>query len=414
MALNLKTLSREITDSKFILFQNVVDKISFFMIFLILARTLQNDTYGKIITVFTLCNSLAVIFNFGLPIYLQRLAAQSNNIIKNIYNYSLVLNILSFFLYMPLVIIFVNLFFGDIEFIIVLIIALTVYISFSASIPFGYLSGIKKYKSVFSIVLFSRTLSVILLLLVLIINITSPVYLLIPILLSGILYFSLQYITSKKELSAINFHDIQSDKLINLLKVTMPLYLAVVFNFLYDKIDVLIISRILNYSELSYYSIGYGVYKSATLAFAFLLVGGLTKASYLSKRKNGIKLFIKKYTAIILMITIPIFLMFFLFPDFIINIFYGKKYENSIFILKWLSPAVILIGLNNLTGIVLNAFGMFRANMMITLIGLLVNILLNILFVNYYGIIVSVIATIITEFIILAGGVFYLKNKLKN
>jgi len=411
---NIKSFSKEVKESKFILFHNGIEKISFVLIFLILARSLQNDDYGKIITIFTLSNSIAVFFNFGLPIYLQKIAAQKNTEVKKIYNYSLILNFLSFFLYMPSVIFFAKLLFGDIDFMIVLIISLTVYVSFSSAIPFGYLSGIKKYKSIFFIILFARALAIGLMLIILTQNISSPNILLIPILVSGILYFSFQYIASKKEFHSINSRGIQSEKLIELLKVTMPLYLAVVFNFLYDKIDVLIISKLLSYSELSYYSIGYGVYKSASLAFAFLLVGGLTKASYLSKSKKGIKLFIKKYATIILIITTPIFLILFLFPDLMINIFYGEKYDNSIFILKWLSPAVILLGLNNLTGIVLNAFGMFRANMVITLIGLLVNIILNILFVNYYGIIISVIATIITEFIILAGGVFYLKNKLKN
>jgi O-antigen/teichoic acid export membrane protein len=375
---------------------------------------LPNDDYGKIITVFTLSNSLAVVFNFGLPIYLQRLAAQRNYKIKEVYNTSLFLNLLSFLVYLPSVIFFANLLFGNIEFILVLIIALSVFISFASATPFGYLSGIKKYKLIFSIILFSRIFAIFLLLLVLILNITSTVYFLIPILISGILHFTLQYISSEKELKNIQTSKIQSGNIIKLLKVTMPLYFAVVFNFLYDKIDVLIISKILNYAELSYYSVGYGVFKSSSLAFAFLLVGGLTKASYLSNSKKGIKLFIKKYASIILIITVPIFFILFLFPDIIINILYGKRYENSIFIIKWLSPAIILLGLNNLTGILLNSFGMFKANMIITLIGLLVNIILNILFLNYYGIIISVIATIVTEFLILAGGAIYLINKMKN
>ncbi len=414
MAFNPKNLLKEVNESKYILFQNAVEKISFFLIFLIVARTLPNDDYGKIITVFTLSNSLAVVFNFGLPIYLQRLAAQRNSKIKEVYNTSLFLNLLSFLVYLPSVIFFANLLFGNIEFILVLIIALSVFISFASATPFGYLSGIKKYKLIFSIILFSRIFAIFLLLLVLILNITSTVYFLIPILISGILHFTLQYISSEKELKNIQTSKIQSGNIIKLLKVTMPLYFAVVFNFLYDKIDVLIISKILNYAELSYYSVGYGVFKSSSLAFAFLLVGGLTKASYLSNSKKGIKLFIKKYASIILIITVPIFFILFLFPDIIINILYGKRYENSIFIIKWLSPAIILLGLNNLTGILLNSFGMFKANMIITLIGLLVNIILNILFLNYYGIIISVIATIVTEFLILAGGAIYLINKMKN
>ncbi len=413
MACNPKTLLKEANESKFILFQNAVEKISFFLIFLIVARTLPNYDYGKIITVFTLSNSLAVVFNFGLPIYLQRLAAQRNSKIKEVYNTSLFLNLLSFLVYLPSVIFFANLLFGNIEFILVLIIALTVFISFASATPFGYLSGIKKYKLIFLIILFSRIFAICLLLLVLILNIKSPVYLLIPILISGILHFTLQYISSEKELKNIQSSKIQSRNVIKLLKVTLPLYFAVVFNFLYDKIDVLIISKIINYAELSYYSVGYGVFKSSSIAFAFLLVGGLTKASYLCNSKKGIKLFIKKYATIIMIITVPIFFILFLFPDIIINILYGKKYENSIFIIKWLSPAIILLGLNNLTGVLLNSFGMFKANMIITLIGLLVNIILNILFLNYYGIIISVIATIVTEFLILAGGVIYLKNKLK-
>jgi len=202
-------------------------------------------------------------------------------------------------------------------------------------------------------------------------------------------------------------------KIKNIILLSIPIGLAVLFNFLYDKIDIVIISKLTNFSEVAFYNIGYGIYKSSTLAFSFLLISGFTKVSYLSRNKYAVKLFLIKYFKIILVIGILINIFLFSLSGLIINIIYTDKYFNSIFILKILSFAVIGLSLNNLTGIILNGLGLFKQNMIVTFIGFSTNIILNLYFIPLYGIIAAALISVLTEYIILAGDFFYLNKFFK-
>jgi len=202
-------------------------------------------------------------------------------------------------------------------------------------------------------------------------------------------------------------------KILNIVRLSAPLGMAVIFNFLYDKIDIILISKLTDFSQVSFYSVGYGIYKSSSFAFSFLLISGFTRVSYLSRKKYAVKLFFIKYFKLILTISIFINVFLFFASDIIISIIYSVKYFNSILILKILSFAIIGLALNNLTGIILNALGLFKQNMFVTLSGLVINIILNIILIPYYGIIAAALTSILTEYIILTGDCFYLNKFLK-
>ena len=193
------------------------------------------------------------------------------------------------------------------------------------------------------------------------------------------------------------------------LKITLPLFLAVVFNLLYDKVDLIIISKYLTYQDVAFYNIAYGLFKSSSLAFSFILVSGYSQVSYLSSNLKAVKLFIKKNIIVILSITITLSCLIYIFSDLIMMCIYGYKYRNSIEILKILTFATIFIGLNNLTGNVLNGLKLYKENMVVTFVALFLNLLLNVLFLPCYGIIAAAYITILTELIVLLGDTLVLK-----
>jgi len=197
-----------------------------------------------------------------------------------------------------------------------------------------------------------------------------------------------------------------------LIKISLPLGMAVIFNFLYDKIDILLISKYTDFSQVGYYNIGYGIYKASSFAFSFLLVSGLTHVSYLSRRRSAVKLFFKKYALSFLFIGIILNIILFFASDFIIKLIYTYKFANSVFILKIVSFAVIGLALNNLTGVILNGLGLFRENMYVTFTGLIINIILNFIFIPLYGIVSAAVISVITEYFIFYGDYYFIKKFL--
>lgn len=401
------------TGSKYIFFQSLTERLFFFILFLIFARTYANEVYGEIITIFTVCNATAFLFNLGLPIYLQRETAITKNNVGKIYLESLIIQSVLSLVYLLLIFIIVNLFYGTVSNVLVLLIAASVYIFQLAATPNSILYGFMEFKVQFLTLFISRLIAVGSIIVVSF-TITKKLEIsLIILLISGLIYLITQIIYIRVKFIKFAFADFKIKNLLKLLSLTFPLYLAVIFNYLYDKVDVIIISKILGFSQVGIYNIGYGLFKASTLLFGFILISGFSRISYLSRSKRAVKIFFKKYSILIVFATLLIAVFLFIFSDFIIYGLYGERYKDSGLILRILTPAIILLGLNNLTGNILNALGLFRENMLVTLTGLIFNIIANILFLQHYGIIASSIITLLTEFFILSGDYYFIKKKLR-
>ena len=120
----------------------------------------------------------------------------------------------------------------------------------------------------------------------------------------------------------------------------------------------------------------------------------------------------KKYFYILCVICVITAFILIIFSHFIIQLFYSSRYEESIPVLKVLSVGILAFGLNNLTGIILNGIGMYKTVMYITLFGLLVNVILNILFIPKFGIMAAAAITVITEYFVFFFEFYYLKKIL--
>jgi O-antigen/teichoic acid export membrane protein len=199
-----------------------------------------------------------------------------------------------------------------------------------------------------------------------------------------------------------------------ILKISLPLGLTVIFNFLYDKIDVLLISVFKDFTEVAFYNVGYGLYKGSTMAFSFLLVPGFSMVSSLSHSKEDVKQFFNEHFRIILTICIIVSIFLLAGADLIVNIFYTDKFQSSVIVLRILSFGIIAIGLNNLAGIVINSMGYFKVVMYITLYGLVLNFVLNIVFIPRYGMLAASVVTVITEHFVFFTEYYYLKKILRN
>lgn len=316
----------------------------------------------------------------------------------------------SFLIYTPIAFVFINTIYPGIDLYISALIVLTVYFNFTSLIPYSIWSGINNFKTPFNLFFLIRIILLLVVFMLSLLYINHLFYFLFVLMISTLINFSLQLYLTNKLLNVKFIQIFLTKNIFKILRITTPLYFAVVFNFIYDKIDLLIISKMLNFEDVSFYSVGYSLFKSSTLAFGFFLMGGFSRISYFSNNKKAIKLLLKKYTLIILIITIPISVLFYLFADITIIKLYGSKFQNSVIILKILSLAIVVVGLNNLTGNVLNGLGKYKENMYITLSGLLFNIIFNILFISAYGVVAAAITTVFTELIILLGDSIVLKN----
>ncbi len=400
-------------EAKYIFSALIADKIFFFIYFLFLARLFEKSIYGQVITIFTFCNIIIVMLNLGLPMYIQRVVAiERKNSISTINIAFFIYTILLFF-YLPIILITTIFLYPTIDILIIFLIAITVYFFNFISLINGIYNGLEEYKRFFLILISVKLFMTVLIIFLFILNIHNVRLFVIVLLITALFQFFIQFLIIKFKFFNFSFKGIEYKEVRKLLIIIFPLYLASIFNFLYDKMDVILISKIIDFNEVANYSIAYGIYKSTFLFFMPLLISGYTKISYLSRRISATKIFIKKYSLLILFLSLFLIVLTFILSKPIVVLLYGQRFENSHIILKILSFAILFIGLNGLLGNILNGLGKFKENRNVTFFSLFVNIILNIIFIPTYGIIAAAVVTILTELLVLLGDAMYLKIALK-
>jgi O-antigen/teichoic acid export membrane protein len=398
--------------SKYVLYVQIIEKIFFFILFLVIARMLSADDYGTIIIIFSVSNILLTIIQFGLPVYFQRKAANEKKIDRTEFSVSIIYGLASFVISLVIVLIVTSVFYNINDYLIVVLIHTFTFSFYFISVFNSLLLGMNEQFIQVQSYGISRIISLALILLIgyYIKNINF----FIAVCTAGntaIIFILFRFIGNrfigneiKKEITFLHFR--------NLIFMAMPLGLAAISNFLYDKIDVILISGIIDLEHVAYYNIAYGIYKSSQIAFSFILVSGFSRISSLSGNNYAVKLFIKKYSLTLLIFSLIIFIVLVIISKTLILKLYGEKYLSSVFILQVLSVSIIPLALNNLTGITLNGLGFFRENLIIMVSALLINIFANIILLNTSGILGAVYATLITEVYILVMGIIYLRSKL--
>lgn len=412
MALNLTYYGKLFRESKFLLFLNVTEQLFFFFVFLVFARKYPVESFGGLITLFTLANVFITLLNFGLPVYIQREIAVSGGNTKNLFGSAISLNIVVLFVFLALTFLYYKVFYGNLSLKLFFVSVIPVYLYSNINILNAVLSGLGKFKIQFYSFLNSRVITLAAFILGCFVFNLSLNYLLLIYSLGFLYQVILLFVKIGREGIGFSFN-FRISTLTAILKLSVPLGLAVVFNYFYDKIDILLISKFTDYTRVGYYNIGYGIYKASSIAFSFLLVSGLTRVSYLSRNKFAVKLFLKKYSLLLFCLGAVLTVLLFLLSDLAVKIIYTEKFLPSADILKIVSLGVIGLALNNLTGVILNGLGLYKENMYVTFTGLVFNVVLNIIFIPVYGIIAAAVISVFTEYFILLGDYFFIKQNLK-
>ncbi len=402
-----------VKDGKYILLVNLADRSFSFIAFLLLARSFPPTAYGEVVTLFTLATVFVTIFDFGLSIFVQRETAFNRYRAGELFSKVFTISFILFAVYFPALFAFAYLFYADIPPALIIIIGALMYESTLISVCNKSLSGAGDFRSQYQALWISR-------LYIILFFIAGLAYLhfdmnsLMAVMLIGfflqvtLLFRSLNRNEIHYALRHFSFLEAKA-----ILKLSIPLGLAVLFNFLYDKIDVLLISKLKDFSEVAYYNVGYGVFKSAMMSYSFMLAVGFTRVSKISRNRRAVKLFFEKYFTVILSISAVVSVLIYFSSGWLIRTIYTARFTPSIPVLQVLSAGLIGAALNNLTGIVLNGIGLFKAVMYITLFGLIVNVALNAAFIPAYGIIAAATVTVITEYIIFLFELYYLLKVLK-
>lgn len=390
---------------KYIFIFNIIERLTFFAFYISIARYVEQGIYGFIVSVFSLTNIIATIFDFGIPFYVQRESATTENT-KLVLSYSLFIKVISVIVFLPLPFIYfiTNLNYWSI----ILLISLINFFLPVNQVLISYLNGKYLFKENYQSILLARIPYLLFLIFATLLKIDFH-FSLITILLSLLIQNKL--LIQKSGFSYVYFikYKIDFNSIKNIIKRSLPFGLGVVFTMIYDRIDVLLIQKFLSNEAVAIYSAAYSLYRNSSILSGIILIKAYTDSSkyFIIKRKMDQKFLLDNFK-ILFLLSIVLVLCFNLFSEMLIRIFFTSKFIESAKILGAISFALPFLFLNNLTGVTLNSMHKEKITMFSTFFGMIVNISLNIYLIPKVGIIGAVVSTILTEMSILIFQLIYL------
>jgi O-antigen/teichoic acid export membrane protein len=291
---------------------------------------------------------------------------------------------------------------------VLIIIMIMIPISLMSLFTKNLLIGIGKIKIDNKISIYTRVLTILLLLLCISLY-TLDVKLALIIFAIGI-STSLVYILKILKKDVIYRYKLSSKLMKSISGFGMKAYMSALFAFLVLKSDLFFVNYYLSKSELGYYSLAVSF-----IDYIYMLpviIGTILFQKLSSIKNNNKKYEVMKKLSFYFTIIYAIFLIvIYLSSDFLITTLYGNDFLESVMPINILLIAIFFMGINTIVQQYLATTGFPKELIYFWLIGLFINILLNILYIEEYGLYAVSMSTVLSYLIVCFLSILRIKKQ---
>ena len=195
-------------------------------------------------------------------------------------------------------------------------------------------------------------------------------------------------------------HKIDRTFVKNVLSSSSYVFLYSVGAIIYNRIDILMIERFLTNQDLGFYS------ASFKLISFFYFIPAILSQTFFPRIVELAKLKLNNSDSLSLMYKLNFFsalIVFFgliIFGEILVNFLFGEAFYNSVLILYILSFNIVLISIGSIYSKVLYSNNLEKRLFIKVIFGILINILLNIILIQHYGVYGVAISTAIALFLV--------------
>jgi len=365
----------------------VYQKLISLFYFILLARYLGADNFGKYTFAISFAALFSVLIDFGLFLVLTREIARNRSKTKEYFSNILGFNIIAGLSVLVLIYIVINalgypvvtksLVYFSAIIILLDTIALSFYYTFRGHLNMKYESlGIILHKTILlltGIVLIYLKVQVVLMLL--------------PLLMASFFYLGNAIFFLKRKLGLWPIPCFNKKALKKLLKISWPFFIAAVFAKLYATSDTILLSYMVGDKSVGWYNAALKLVN----AFLLLIAGSLSSALYPSlsyyfiRSKQELSSLFSKSVFYLMLVTIPLIVGFLILAKPIILFIYGTEYLAAAMILTILSLSIPFMFLDFIISALLNACEKQKMNTLIHGIGVFVFIGLNLILIPMFA-----------------------------
>jgi len=189
----------------------------------------------------------------------------------------------------------------------------------------------------------------------------------------------------------------------------LPFGLRAVIITLYFYVDTVMLSFMRTNAEVGWYNAAYKIYEGLTVLpfiICVVLYPRLSQLFVLNKKAHS--LLSSRAAKYMFIISFPILICGIILSKNIINILFGKEFQNSVVALQILLVGVVFVFQIWLFQIILNSIDKQKVVMYVGLTGLIVNVFLNLLLIPRYGFRGAAATTVMSELMVFSIYYFYL------
>ncbi|MDX6745251.1 flippase [Polaribacter sp. PL03] len=370
------------------------------------ARYLEPETYGLL----AYSNSIVALFlpiaMIGLNDIIVKELVSANNkaeiskILGTAFLTKLLFGIISFIIL--LLFVFLNKDFSEIRLLILIFSSFLILQSLEV-FDFYFQSQVKS-----KFVVYSRIIAVSLssILKIVLIKLNAPVhYFAIVIILEFLVTHLCTFLYFNKSKISISFFNFDKSYVLSLLKKSWPLFLSGMMYIVYVKIDQIMVKEILGAKAAGLYAV------SISLSEVWYFIPNIIAASFfpaiLFYKSKDQKTYYKRITNLYsLLFWLAVFISLFItfFGEWIIENLYGDSYLESYGILSIYIWSNIFFFFTTISSKWLVAEGFYLHSFYRNIIGAILNVILNIVLINKFGLVGAAISTLVSYAFV---GLFY-------
>jgi O-antigen/teichoic acid export membrane protein len=412
---NVKLFFLKNNNSKQTIFKNtfwlglaeVIQKVSFFIIGIWMARNFGPEIYGKWVFALSFVGFFSILADFGFGTLMTREISRNRAdtaiYIDNIMIMKIALGALALVVMNGLIV-----FFKTDPIVIKLVFLLGVYIIMNSFAVF--FQSIFRANEKMQYEAFCRSLQSLLLVIIVIFvlikggNIVDVGFTYLVVVTVGSIFSAvIVWHNFSKFFKKINVKVCK-----NILKKSWPFALSMFLAAIYFKIGMIIVGSIGLNEELGFYAVSFNIIMVIILLPQFLTFSIYPYFSRIFiKNKRKLKNQFIKITKWFISIGIAISIFLWLSSSFLINFIYGKQYKESIVILKILTFVIVFAYIAHIVGISLSSVGLQWERVKGQMFAAFTNICGNIILIPLFGIYGVALALIFSE-IVLAFSYYYL------
>ena len=197
------------------------------------------------------------------------------------------------------------------------------------------------------------------------------------------------------------------------IKPVLILLMTMLATDLYNQIDITMLGLLRTDEEVGYYSNGIRLVRMVNSVTTAISATILPRMCLYFKEKNEkeYKSLFWKIFDIVIMLAIPCVVGIILVAKPLIIVLFGKEFIPTVSVIQMLSPIVLIVSVSYLIGsVVLTSTNKEKYLLRATIGGAIVNILLNVVLIPFWGTIGATLASLAGETIVLAIHFRYGKN----